>query len=190
MMSESFHFLRPEWFLALIPLLLILLLSERRRRGEGQWQQVCDAALLPYILIRQKQGKASALPRLWLLLMGLIAVTALAGPVWERTPQPLFRSQEALVVLFDLSRSMDATDLRPSRLERARLKLLDLLHQRQEGLTALITYAAQPFVVTPLTEDSATIEALVRSLSTDIMPAQGSRPDLAIAKGVELLQQA
>jgi Ca-activated chloride channel family protein len=102
----------------------------------------------------------------------------------------VYRTHAALVIALDLSRSMDAQDLKPSRLARARLKLLDLLDRRSEGQTALIVYAAQPFVVSPLTNDAKTIAALVDSLATELMPAQGSRADRALALAADLLRQA
>ncbi len=96
----------------------------------------------------------------------------------------------ALVLLLDLSRSMDATDVRPTRLTRARLKLIDILKRRKEGQSALIVYAADAFIVSPLTEDAETIVAQVSSLETTLMPQQGSRPDLAIDMAQQLLVQA
>jgi Ca-activated chloride channel family protein len=85
---------------------------------------------------------------------------------------------------------MDAQDLAPSRLTRARLKILDLLERRGGGQTALLVYSANAFTVTPLTTDTDTIAALVNSLSTDIMPSRGSYPVAAISKGRSLLEQA
>ena len=85
---------------------------------------------------------------------------------------------------------MDASDITPTRLTRARHKVLDIVTRRREGYTALIVYAGEPFVVTPLTEDTATIAALVPSLSTDLMPVQGSRPDLALHEAATLIAQA
>jgi Ca-activated chloride channel family protein len=104
--------------------------------------------------------------------------------------QPVFRSEHAMVIALDLSQSMDAQDLTPSRLTRARLKVLDMLAQRTSGQTALVVYSANAFTVTPLTSDTDTIAALVNSLSTDIMPSRGSNPAAAIAKGKGLLEQA
>jgi Ca-activated chloride channel family protein len=85
---------------------------------------------------------------------------------------------------------MDATDVEPSRLARARLKLLDLLEQRQGGQMALIVFTSNAFTVTPLTTDSQTIAALVGALSTDIMPSQGSNIEVGLAKAADLLRQA
>ncbi len=186
---SNFHFLRPEWFLALLPLLLLLFWLARRRLRSRSWQAVCDPELLPHLLLGHSVRRANW--PIWLLLVGLLLmVLALSGPVWKRQPQPLFRQQSALVILFDLSRSMEVADLRPSRFLRARLKIADLLRQREEGQTALIVFAADAFTVTPLTEDRHTIESLLESLDPELMPVQGSNLTRAIQRGAELLQQA
>lgn len=188
-MPAEFHFLRPEWLLA-IPLVAALTwLLYRRRLAPGNWQRVIDPQLAPHVLARR--GEQGSAWRWWLLLSGgALAAVALAGPSWNRVEQPVFRSEHAMVIALDLSQSMDAQDLTPSRLTRARLKVLDLLAQRSSGQTALVVYSANAFTVTPLTSDTDTIAALVNSLSTDIMPSRGSNPAVAIAKGRELLQQA
>jgi Ca-activated chloride channel family protein len=186
---ESLHFLRPEWFWALLPLLLGIVLLARGTTQGGNWQAVVDPALLPHLLIGE-QLRSRRWPLPLLTLLGVLAVTALAGPVWQKMEQPLFRQDSSLVVLLDLSSSMDATDSKPSRLARARLKVKDILERRHEGETALITFAADAFVVTPLTSDSRTIASQLSGMTTDLMPAQGSRPDLALQKGRDLLKQA
>ncbi len=186
---NQLQLLRPEWLLALFPLALLLWWLHRQRLRNGRWQTVCDPALLPFLLT---SGRIRNNHRyLWMIgLAGLLAILALSGPAWEKREQPVFRENSALVILLDLSRSMDVADLKPNRLTRARHKLLDILKQRKEGQTALIVYAAQPFVVTPLTEDTVTIASQVNSLTSELMPSQGSRPDLAVEKGLALLQQA
>lgn len=189
-MMQGFHFLRPWWWLLLPVLLLILWYLRRIRLQSGRWQSVCDAALLPHLLISESGTSQRRGVLLLVGLAGLLAITALAGPAWKQLEQPVFRDQSALVLLLDLSRSMDATDVRPTRLTRARLKLIDILKQRKEGQTALIVYAADAFIVSPLTEDAATIIAQVSSLETALMPQQGSRPDLAIDMAQQLLVQA
>ena len=188
-MPAEFHFLRPEWLLA-IPLVALLTWAlYRRRLDPGNWQRVIDPALAPHVLAR-RAGPVSAW-RWWLLLAGgALAAVALAGPSWNRVEQPVYRSEHAMVIALDLSQSMDAQDLSPSRLTRARLKVLDMLARRTSGQTALVVYSANAFTVTPLTTDTDTITALVNSLSTDIMPSRGSNAAVAIAKGRELLEQA
>jgi Ca-activated chloride channel family protein len=186
---HSLHFLRPAWFLALLPLAALLALWWRRRGSGRSWQAVVDPGLLPHLLIASGRGR-SAWVGAAVAIGAVLAVTALAGPTWSKLPQPVFRRESALVVLLDLSRSMDVADLQPSRLQLARFKLRDILARRREGDTALVVYAADPFVVTPLTSEVDNIVRQLPGLTTDLMPAQGSRADRAVAKAQALLRQA
>jgi len=188
-MLAEFHFIRPDWLWAVPLVILAVVLLAFRRLGAGGWRDVVSPALAPYVLSRSPNRRGSY--RWWLLgLGGVLAVLALAGPAWQRLEQPVFRSDQALVVALDLSRSMDAQDIAPSRLMRARLKILDILERRNAGETALIVYSSNAYTVTPLTTDTDTIAALVNSLSTDIMPSRGSYPVAAIKKGQQLLENA
>ena len=188
-MLADFQWLRPEWLWALPLVALITFAMTRRELAPGNWQRIVDPALAPYVLSRSASGRHSY--RWWLMALGgIIAVLSLAGPSWNRVELPVFRSEQAMVIALDLSRSMDAQDLMPSRLTRARLKILDILERRESGQTALVVYSANAFTVTPLTTDVDTIAALVNSLGTDIMPSRGSYPVAAINKGRQLLQQA
>ena len=127
----------------------------------------------------------------WLIsLISVLSIIALAGPTWERIEQPSFRTDQSLVIALDLSRSMNAQDITPNRLTRAKLKILDILERRQGAQVALIVYSANAFTVTPLTSDTDTIIALINSIDTSIMPSRGSYPALAIDKGLQLLNQA
>lgn len=186
---DAFHFVRPWWLLALLPLALVIGLQLRKRLHSGSWQAICDPRLLPHILIGNEKKKTR-----WSILMvglvGMLAIIALAGPVWTQLPQPVFRTQSSLVIVLDLSRSMDAGDIKPSRITRARHKILDILEQRKEGQTALVVYAQDAFTVAPLTEDANTIALLVKSLETNLMPGQGSNVGLALKQANDLLQQA
>ncbi len=188
-MPAEFHFIRPYFLLALIPLLIIIWLLLRHRLAGGNWTAVCDPQLLPHILVGAA-GKTWHYATILIGLCGLLAILALAGPAWERVPQPLFRSDSALVIALDLSRSMDATDVDPSRLERAHYKITDLLRLRGEGQTALIVYAGDAFTVSPLTDDVKTIIAQLPALTTSIMPTQGGNIAAALAHAITLLKQA
>ena len=186
---EDFHFLRPIWLLALIPFGSILWMLARRKLGGGNWASVCDPGLLPHILMHTP-SHGRRWPLIVLSLAGMLCILALAGPTWQRLPQPVYRDQSALIIALDLSRSMDATDLSPSRLTRAKYKVADILKQRSAGQTALLVYAGEAFTVSPLTDDTATISTQMSALSTDLMPSQGSRADLALRKSMALLEQA
>ena len=118
-MLAEFHFLRPEWLWVVPAVIACTILLARRQLGPGSWQHVVDAALAPHVLSRSATRRADY--RWWLLgLGGVIAAVAIAGPAWQRVEQPVFRSDQALVIALDLSRSMDAQDVAPSRLMRAR----------------------------------------------------------------------
>ena len=165
----EFHFLRPAWFLALLPALGLLPLLWRQHGRASGWQGLVAPALLS---------------RGWLL-----AVTALAGPTWRRLPQPVYRAPIDRVILLDMSPSMATKDLKPDRLSRARLLIRQLLGAAREGRTALVVFAGEPHVVAPLTDDVATIEALLPALSVDIMPAPGDRAAPALRLAAQLLQR-
>lgn len=186
-MSE-FHFIRPLWLLALLPCAALLAWHYLSKRRKGLWTGYVEPQLWPHVLAGRDEGRRLR-PLLLSLLAATLCVLALAGPAWERLPQPVFRNQSALVIALDLSSSMNSEDIKPSRLQRARHKLLDVLKRRGEGQTALIVYAGAAFAVTPLTDDINTIRAQVADLETRLMPAQGSRPDLAVEKALELLAQ-
>jgi Ca-activated chloride channel homolog len=186
---QDFHWLRPLWLL-LIPLsALIVIALWRQHQRRGDWQQIIDPKLLPYLL-EGKMQRQQKWPLYALLAALTLAALTIAGPTWEKIPQPIHKTESALVVMLDLSPSMNAEDLKPSRLIRARLKLTDLLKQRQEGLTALIAYAGEAHIVTPLTDDTDTIISLLPALSPGVMPLQGSNPEMAIELAQQLFSDA
>lgn len=188
MFPEQFQFLRPYWLLAFIPLAWILFQIVKSSLLSRSWEAVIDSQLLPFVLVGNTSAKES-LPAFLLGLCGALAILALAGPVWEKLPQPVFSTQTALVLALDLSRSMNAADIAPSRLERARFKISDILAKRPEGQTALLVYAGDAFAVTPLTDDVATIRSQLQALTTDIVPVQGNRTDIAVGMAMDLLKK-
>jgi Ca-activated chloride channel homolog len=185
----EFHFIRPYWLIALIPYIAVIVLMLRNKLGRGNWSSVCDAELLPYLL-QHKTVNQSRWPLTAGSLAAFLAIIALAGPTWQRLPSPVFRNDSALVIALDLSRSMDAEDIKPSRLIRARYKIADILKQRKDGQTALLVYAGDSFTVTPLTDDTETIASQLEALNTNIMPSQGSNTVDVINKAVDLFKQA
>ncbi len=193
MIPGDFHFLRPEW-LWLIPLLVILLIFiVKNFRYKNHWNNVCDAPLLQYQLM---QGQQNTSKWQWLrsfsffLLFFSLLLIAMAGPSWEKKEQPIFQQDDALVIILDLSLSMNASDVKPSRLERAKLKLIDILKQKKEGQTGLIAFAGDAHTVSPLTIDNKTIISLLPALEISIMPLLGSHMKDALIGAKDLLMNA
>jgi Ca-activated chloride channel family protein len=189
-MPPELHLLRPAWLLALIPLALGLWRLARRGSAGTAWQGLVDAHLLPHLLVGE-EGRLRRLPLLLLGVTGVTGVLALAGPAWERLPQPAYQSVASRVIVLDISDTMNAADLPPSRLAHARYEIQDLLRRFREGRTALIAYGAEPYVVSPLTGDAKTIAAQVPDLSTGLLPVRGPRDaGLALREAGRLLDQA
>lgn len=184
----DFHFLRPAWLALLAPLAWLCWRLARRADGSAVLERFCDSALLPHLQVRL--GAPVRRRLLPFALGGVLGVLALAGPTVERVPQPVYREQTALVVLLDLSRSMNAQDLVPSRLERARFKIRDLLAARRRGQTALLVYTDRAFVVAPLTDDVNTIVSQLSVLEPALMPSQGTDAAAAVDAALALLAQA
>ncbi len=183
---SEFHFLRPWWLLALIPAGIFIFALWRANSTLSAWDKAIDRELLPHLLDRSRNAAQRA-PLLLLLCVWLLSAVALAGPVWEKLPQPVQQREDAMVIVLDLSLSMFAQDHTPSRLALAKRKLRDVLALRDEGQTALVVYAGDAHAVMPLTDDVVTIEALVPSLSPNIMPLFGSNPTAAIDLAKDLL---
>ena len=181
---SQLHLLRPLALLGLIPALIAVALAQWRKRSAGNWEKIINPALLPYLM----QGETSKKQRgvLWVLLAWMIACLALAGPSWQQLPQPVHKKDAALILIMDLSPSMLAEDVKPSRLERARFKLIDILKNRSEGFSALVVYGGAAYTLTPLTEDSNTIISLVPVLHPALLPEHGSNTEDAIETALEL----
>ncbi len=188
---DLLHFIRPGWLLALPLALLLPWFWKRMRKPAGDWEKVCDPHLLRWLSV--SQGESGRSGNGGAVLSGLaiaIAALALAGPSWQQLPESSLAARDARVIALDLSASMLAEDLRPSRLTRARFRIADLLQQAEEGQTGLVAYAGDAYVVSPLTNDTNTIASLLPALGPEVMPVTGSRADKAMALAAALLNRA
>ena len=184
----EFHWIRPMYFWALIPIVLFLLVIYLQRSTGDNWRKVCDENLLPHLLIKQNKPDRH-LPLLLLMFAWFSAVVAMAGPSWKKLHQPVFRAQKATVIALDLSPSLYAADIQPNRLTRAKYKIQDILKFQKEGQTGLVVFSSEPFVVSPLTDDAATIGAMLPMLDPDIMPVQGNNIAAGLNEAAKLIHQ-
>jgi Ca-activated chloride channel family protein len=166
------HFLRPWWLLGLGAAALFWWLLSRRDDMRERWRDIIAPHLLEHLLVDPRRGHR--LRPVHLIVASLaIGSLAVAGPAWQRERPPFVEDKAPLAIAIDLSPTMDAIDVTPTRLERVKLKISDLLERRKGGRTAIFAYAGSAHMVLPLTDDAALIRTYVNSLSTGLMPVPG-----------------
>lgn len=186
---QGLHFIRPWWLVALFLVPIAYFLRRRFRRSTSSWDSVVSAELLAVLMPKQATSKQFRIVDLVLAVAFVLAFIALAGPSWEKLPQPVDRKNDNLVLVWDLSYSMYVADVAPSRFVRAKQKITDILRNRQEGTTGMIAYAGDAHIVTPLTNDTGTIQHLVSSLNPNMMPIPGSNTSDALQQASELIEK-
>ncbi|SPA49748.1 VWA domain-containing protein [Cupriavidus taiwanensis] len=167
-----FHFLRPWWLLGLLPAALLVWAVRRRGDVRRRWRDTIAPHLLDALMLGERRRLALRPVHLTALLLALGAV-ALAGPSWRQERPPFLDDKAPLAIAVDLSPSMDAVDVTPTRLERAKLKVKALLARRDGGRTAIYAYAGSTHLVLPLTDDASLLQTFADALQTRIMPVPG-----------------
>jgi len=183
---ELFHFLRPAWLLAVPALLGLWWIIRRADRAMNLRRGPIAAHLAPALTVGAGRTTGVRPVDTGLLAAVLLAVAA-AGPTWSQQPSPWFAETAPLVVAVEVSDSMRANDLQPTRLDRARFKIQDLVAARTGARTALIAYAGSAHVVMPPTTDAAVLKSFLESLDPRVMPAPGANAAAALAVADELL---
>ena len=190
MPETGFHFARPEWLFALlglIPVLAWLVLSVVRP-SKGPIHRYADEHLLPHLTgvreldVNERWSRFSRWSLLWVLL-----VLALAGPRWDYTDIEAFSPVNELVILMDISGSMNVADVAPSRLARARQEIQDLVQMNRELRIGLIAFASVPLVISPITEDGQSLLNALPAINTDLANLKGSRLGAALERAKQLL---
>jgi Ca-activated chloride channel family protein len=152
-------------------------------------RQVIDPHLLEHLQVRQSRQRRVR-PIETLLVFWLLACLALAGPSWTRQASPFAGEEAGLVVLLKVSRTMTAGDVQPSRLQRAKFKLHDLLELRGNAPSALVVYSGSAHLVVPLTRDERILTTMIEDLEPEMMPVEGDALSVAIDRADGLLQRA
>ena len=183
-MSE-FHFLRPLWLWALLPILVLGISLLRRSAGVSTWSKICDAHLLAPLLIQHPRIQQTAMG-ISVIASLVCMILALAGPTWSKNPVPTYKQVSPHLILLDLSSDMLNKDVTPDRLTRAKFKIHDLLSQPGFGQFGLVVYSSEPFVVSPLTDDAQTIDILLSALRPNILPVDGNHLDQALREAKTL----
>ncbi len=175
----DFHFLRPLWLL-LIPFAAWLYWRLHKAfEISDEWRGSIAPHLLEHLIVGGR-GRKRVRPYQLLTLIYVGGALALAGPTWRREVTPFAVDRAPLVVALELTESMLTPDQSPSRLERARQKIRDIIERRAGARTAVIAYAGSAHAVLPLTDDARLIEVYLESLAPELMPVPGDRPELAL----------
>jgi Ca-activated chloride channel family protein len=190
MPEAGFHFAHP-WLLLLLlaPLLVWLWLRITSPIEHSErYREYADARLLPLLLGRHDLPPRQQWQRFlaWTVLWALLVV-AIAGPRWSYRDIQLFRPGSDLLILLDLSSSMNATDVSPSRLTRARQEIQDLIENNRHSRIGLIGFATQAHIIAPLTEDGNSLLIMLPAISTDLVELKGSRLADALVRAEQML---
>lgn len=183
----DFHFLRPLWLLLALFAALLPLLWRRSRDLQRRLRNNIAEHLLPHLLVTPKDLQHLR-PVHWLCAMLLIGAFAAAGPTWEQDRPDFLENRAPLIVAMDLSPSMDANDVQPTRLEAAKHKLHDLIQRRAGARTALIAYAGSAHLVLPPTDDPALLDTFIQALGTGLIDKPGKDVSAVIEQAKRLLR--
>jgi Ca-activated chloride channel family protein len=168
----EFHFLRPAWLLALPAALALAWIVARREDVRSRWRGLIEPQLLDHLVV-DPRARWRVRPVYATVVAIIVGAVAVAGPTWKRERPPFVEDKAPLAIAIDLSQTMDAIDVTPTRLERAKLKVQDLLGLRAGARTALFAYSGSAHLVLPLTDDAALIRTYLDSLATNLLPPGG-----------------
>ena len=190
---NSIHFLRPWWFLALLPVAWIIWQIWQTNRKQGAWHEVIAPKFRKLLLGENTTAEATVNEKLGYIVLAFawfFAIVALSGPWVKSIDIPAQKSQQGIVIVLDLSLSMLADDLPPNRLARVKYKLTDLLKQHPEFATGMVAYAGSAHTISPISEDNQTLLGLLPSLSPVMMPKYGAKPIKGLDLAIELIKGA
>jgi Ca-activated chloride channel family protein len=186
---QYFHFLRPAWGLAVIPWLLITLVQVRRQTTRELFGGIIAPHLLEHLRLQRYDRRWFNPVNITRVITALL-ILILMGPTWRQQPSPLSQDEAALVILLDVSTSMQQTDIQPSRLQRAKQKIGDLLAMRPDKKAALIVYAGSAHIVLTLTADQDILKQYLAAITPAIMPRPGKFPEHTLPFISEVLRES
>jgi len=173
---SAFHFIRPWWLLVFIPITVCVVYLRRVKSPTSEWQNVIAPHLLAALSVGGEKTKWFNPSVIGLIIFFLVVLIA-AGPSWERKASPFVEDEASLVIALQLSNSMNQADIQPTRLERAKQKIEDLLTLRGGAKTGLVVYAGTAHTVIPLTNDPDIILQFLYAINSDMMPEMGKFPE-------------
>ncbi len=187
MAFQYFHFMRPYWLLVIIPTLWILKNLTARDDSLALWRKMMSSEILEQLTVQGNSNNLFSPKKITWLSAALVCIV-LAGPSWQQQPSPFTEDSSALIIALDVSESMDQSDVQPSRLLRAKQKIIELLAIRGDANTALIAFSGSAHIVMPITNDSEMIRHFLDALDHNLMPVSGKLPQAVLPLAGSLLQ--
>ena len=184
---EHFHFLRPTWALLLIPWLAMVVIRSQQRDKQDMFGGIIAPHLLQHLRL-QRFDTRWLNPKNFSLLFMVLVLLVIMGPTWRQQLSPLNQDEAALVVLLDVSSTMQQRDVQPSRLQRAKQKISDLLALRPDKKSALIVYSGTAHSVLSLTADQDILNQYLAAITPAIMPRSGKFPEYSLPLADEMLR--
>lgn len=177
----------PTWWLALVGVFAVVVaIVWGGRRHRALLRELFTGDLFERVLPRSVRARRTV--RDVLVIVGLTGVVvALVEPLYGKEVQQIESRGVDIAAVVDLSLSMNARDVSPSRLERSKREILDLMDMMDGDRLGLVIFAGGAFPRLPLTTDIDAIELVVDELSTDMFAAQGSSMGEGIRTAMKLL---
>ena len=184
------HFAEPRWlWLAVLgPLALIILQRYSSWMRKRQLARIAAASFLEQLTRSHSPGRR-AFKDLMLVLAVLGMGLALARPQWGEQSETSHAFGQDVVFLLDCSRSMLATDVTPSRLQRAKLAITDFVQRQNHGRVGLVAFAGQAFLQCPLTFDYGAFLDSLRAIDVKTIPVPGTDLRRALDEGFRALDK-
>lgn len=175
-----FRFAHPEllYLLVVIPLLIVFYIVMRARKKKAIAEFGNPELLAPLMpLLSFKRG---AWKFAMILLALLFVIAGVAGPQFGSKLQQVKKKGIELVIALDVSNSMMAQDIKPSRLEKAKLAISRMLEKLSDDKVGMIVFAGEAYVQLPITTDYSSARLFLSGLNTDVVPVQGTAIGAAI----------
>jgi Ca-activated chloride channel family protein len=173
---QHFHFLRPYWLLAFVVTFYIIRAFSLRDDSLAQWRSLMSAQMLTHLTVSGNNNNWLS-PQKMSLILSIPLCIVLMGPTWQQQDSPFSENNAPLIIALDVSKTMEQGDVQPSRLLRAKQKIIELLELRGDSKTALIAFAGSAHVVMPITNDREMIRHFLDALDEKVMPISGKLPE-------------
>lgn len=184
---QHFHFLRPYWLLAFIAIIYVIKAFSLRDDSLAQWRTLMSKDILSSLTVDGNNTHWLS-PQKMSLILAVPLCLVLMGPTWEQQPSPFTENNAPLIIALDVSQTMEQSDVQPSRLLRAKQKIIELLDVRGDSKTALIAFSGSAHVVMPLSNDREMIKHFLDALEQKVMPVSGKLPESILPLTTSLMR--